>query len=266
MEEGVESINWSSFIDDNFAVRVKRIDSDIDTVATERKIGSIILSNTDGISVNLSNPKSFIRVIANENDLYLCYGKYQLNKKYFEEMKPHKRPFFHPGCMSPKLARCMVNLSRIREGDLVLDPFCGTGGILMEAGIIGARLVGCDIDWRMKKGTATNLDYIGITDYKTHVVDIRELEMYELADAVVTDPPYGISTTTSGEGTSGIFKSFLISIKHNMKDDALLVMASPDSIDIDSILDEVGFVLHERYAIRMHRSLTRIISVIAKKE
>ena len=241
-------------------------DSDIDTVATERKIGSIILSNTDGISVNLSNPKSFIRVIANENDLYLCYGKYQLNKKYFEEMKPHKRPFFHPGCMSPKLARCMVNLSRIREGDLVLDPFCGTGGILMEAGIIGARLVGCDIDWRMKKGTATNLDYIGITDYKTHVVDIRELEMYELADAVVTDPPYGISTTTSGEGTSGIFKSFLISIKHNMKDDALLVMASPDSIDIDSILDEVGFVLHERYAIRMHRSLTRIISVIAKKE
>lgn len=135
----------------------------------------------------------------------------------------------------------------------------------MEAGIIGARLVGCDIDWRMKKGTATNLDYIGITDYKTHVVDIRELEMYELADAVVTDPPYGISTTTSGEGTSGIFKSFLISIKHNMKDDALLVMASPDSIDIDSILDEVGFVLHERYAIRMHRSLTRIISVIAKK-
>ncbi len=235
-------------------------------MATERKIGSLILSNTDGISVNLSNPKSFIRVISNENDLYLCYGKYQLNKKYFEEMKPHKRPFFHPGCMSPKLARCMVNLSRIREGDLVLDPFCGTGGILMEAGIIGARLVGCDIDWRMKKGTATNLDYIGITDYKTHVVDIRELEMYELADAVVTDPPYGISTTTSGEGTSGIFKSFLISIKHNMKDDALLVMASPDSIDIDSILDEVGFVLHERYAIRMHRSLTRIISVIAKKE
>ena len=238
----------------------------ISKMATERKIGSLILSKTDGISVNLSNPKSFIRVIANENDLYLCYGKYQLNKKYFEEMKPHKRPFFHPGCMSPKLARCMVNLSRIREGDLVLDPFCGTGGILMEAGIIGARLVGCDIDWRMKKGTATNLDYIGITDYKTHVVDIRELEMYELADAVVTDPPYGISTTTSGEGTSGIFKSFLISIKHNMKDDALLVMASPDSIDIDSILDEVGFVLHERYAIRMHRSLTRIISVIAKKE
>ena len=264
LEKGVKSVDWSEFIDENFAVRVKRFQSDIDTVATERKIGGLILNNTDGISVNLSGPKSFIRVVAYKNNLYLCYGKYQLNKKYFEEMKPHKRPFFHPGCMSPKLARCMVNLSRVKAGDLVLDPFCGTGGILIEAGLIGAKVVGCDIDWRMKNGTATNLEYAGITDYRTHVVDIREMEMYEEADAVVTDPPYGISTTTCGEGASGIFKEFLESIEHSMKKDALLVMASPDSLDIDSLFKEVGFVLLERYAIKMHRSLTRIISVIAK--
>lgn len=266
LDEDVSSVDWSDYINETFAVRVKRFHSDIDTVATERKVGSLILENCDDIKVNLKKPKSLVRIVAFGDVVYVAIEKIKLNKKHFENSKPHKRPFFYPGSMSPKLARCMVNLSRVTAGDLVLDPFCGTGGILMEAGIIGARLVGCDIDWRMKKGTATNLDYIGITDYKTHVVDIRELEMYELADAVVTDPPYGISTTTSGEGTSGIFKSFLISIKHNMKDDALLVMASPDSIDIDSILDEVGFVLHERYAIRMHRSLTRIISVIAKKE
>jgi tRNA (guanine10-N2)-dimethyltransferase len=179
-------------------------------------------------------------------------------------MKPHKRPFFHPGCMSPKLARCMVNLARVKEGDMVLDPFCGTGGILIEAGLIGCKVVGCDIDWKMKKGTATNLDYVGITDYKTHVVDVRELEMYEEVDAVVTDPPYGISTTTCGEGASGIFSEFLQSIEHSMKKDALLVMASPHTLDIDSLLNDVGFILLERYEIKMHRSLTRIISVIAK--
>ena len=90
--------------------------------------------------------------------------------------------------MSPKLARCMANLARVKEGDTVLDPFCGTGGILIEAGLIGCKVIGCDIDWKMKKGTATNLEYAGITDYKTHVVDVRELEMYEEVDAVVTDP------------------------------------------------------------------------------
>ena len=179
-------------------------------------------------------------------------------------MKPHKRPFFHPGCMSPKLARCMTNLARVKEGDVVLDPFCGTGGILIEAGLIGCKVIGCDIDWKMKKGTATNLEYAGITDYKTHVVDVRELEMYEEVDAVVTDPPYGISTTTCGEGASGIFSEFLQSIEHSMKKDALLVMASPHTLDIDSLLNDVGFILLERYEIKMHRSLTRIISVIAK--
>ena len=116
----------------------------------------------------------------------------------------------------------------------------------------------------MKKGTATNLDYVGVTDYKTHVVDVRELEMYEEVDAVVTDPPYGISTTTCGEGASGIFSEFLQSIEHSMKKDALLVMASPHTLDIDSLLKDVGFILLERYEIKMHRSLTRIISVIAK--
>ncbi|MBQ6813486.1 MAG: TIGR01177 family methyltransferase [Methanobrevibacter sp.] len=264
LDEEVKSIDWSEFIDENFAVRVKRFTKNIDTVATERKIGGLILNSTENISVNLSNPKSFIRVVSYKNTIYLAYAKYELNKKYFEDMKPHKRPFFHPGCMSPKLARCMVNLSRVREGDLVLDPFCGTGGILMEAGLIGAKVVGCDIDWKMKQGTATNLEYIGITDYKTHVVDIREMEMYEEADAVVTDPPYGISTTTCGEGASGIFTEFLESIEHSMKKDALLVMASPDSLDVDSIFKEVGFVLLERYSIKMHKSLTRIISVVAK--
>ncbi|WP_297982071.1 TIGR01177 family methyltransferase [uncultured Methanobrevibacter sp.] len=264
LEDEILSIDWSEYIDENFAVRVKRFRSDIDTVGTEKRAGHLILTNTPGISVNLSEPKSLIRIVAYLDNVYLCYGKYRLDKKYFEDMKPHKRPFFHPGCMSPKLARCMVNLSRIKEGQTVLDPFCGTGGILIEAGLVGAKVIGCDIDWRMKKGTATNLEYVGITDYKTHVVDIRELEMYEEVDAVVTDPPYGISTTTCGEGASGIFKEFLESIEHSMKEDALLVMASPDSLDIDSLFKEVGFVLLERYSIKMHKSLTRIISVIAK--
>ena len=264
LDSAVKAIDWSEYVDENFAVRVKRFNTEIDTVATERRVGHLILTNTENISVNLSDPKSFIRVVAHQSRIYLCFGKYQLNKKYFEEMKPHKRPFFHPGCMSPKLARCMANLARVKEGDVVLDPFCGTGGILIEAGLIGCKVIGCDIDWKMKKGTATNLEYAGVTDYKTHVVDVRELEMYEEVDAVVTDPPYGISTTTCGEGASGIFSEFLQSIEHSMKKDALLVMASPHTLDIDSLLNDVGFELLERYEIKMHRSLTRIISVIAK--
>ena len=261
----VSSIDWSEYIDETFAVRVKRFQSDIDTVATERKMGSLILENCNDLRVNLKKPKSLIRVVAFKDIVYVAIERIKLNKKHFEETKPHKRPFFYPGSMSPKLARCMVNLSRVTEGQLVLDPFCGTGGILIEAGIIGCKVVGSDIYWKMKNGTAINLEHYGITDYRTFNLDVRELKMYEKVSAVVTDPPYGISTTTGDVDGEDIIKEFYKAIYDNMKDDAYLCMASPHFIDLKPMVDEVGFEIVEQYGIKMHRSLTRIISVIRKK-
>ena len=189
---------------------------------------------------------------------------YKLDKKHFEDIKPHKRPFFYPGSMSPKLARCMVNLSRVKKGDLLLDPFCGTGGILIEAGLIGCKVVGSDIYWKMKNGTAINLEFCGIKDYKTFNLDVRELKMYEKVASVVTDPPYRISTSTGDIDGDDIFKEFFNAIYDNMKDDAYLCIVSPHYVDLKPMMDEVGFKLIEEYEIKMHRSLTRIISVIRK--
>lgn len=264
LNEDVEDIDWSYYIKDTFAVRVKRFFSKIDTVATERKVGSIILNNTRNIKVNLDKPTSLIRLVAFEDTVYIAIEKYKLDKKHFEDIKPHKRPFFYPGSMSPKLARCMVNLSRVKKGDLLLDPFCGTGGILIEAGLIGCKVVGSDIYWKMKNGTAINLEFCGIKDYKTFNLDVRELKMYEKVASVVTDPPYGISTSTGDIDGDDIFKEFFNAIYDNMKYDAYLCIASPHYVDLKPMMDEVGFKLVEEYEIKMHRSLTRIISVIRK--
>ena len=172
-DECMSAIDWSDYINETFAVRVKRFHTDIDTVATERKSGSLILANCENIKVNLTKPNSLVRVVVHQSDVYIAIERIKLNKKHFEESKPHKRPFFYPGSMSPKLARCMVNLSRVKEGQLLLDPFCGTGGILIEAGLIGCKVVGSDIYWKMKNGTSINLDYYGITDYRTFNLDVR---------------------------------------------------------------------------------------------
>ena len=265
LDNDVSSIDWSEYIDETFAVRVKRFHSEIDTVATERKVGSLILENCNDIKVNLKKPKSLVRVVAFGSIVYVAIEKIKLNKKHFENTKPHKRPFFYPGSMSPKLARCMVNLSRVTEGQLLLDPFCGTGGILIEAGIIGCKVVGSDIYWKMKNGAAINLEHYGIKDYRTFNLDVRELKMYEKVAAVVTDPPYGISTTTGDIDGDDIFREFFKSIYDNMQDDAYLCMASPHYVDLKPMADEVGFEIVEQYGIKMHRSLTRIISVIHKK-
>lgn len=265
LDSDVSGIDWSEYIDESFAVRVKRFHSQIDTVGTERNVGTLILDNCDDIKVNLTKPKSLVRVVAFENNFYVAIERIKLNKKHFEDSKPHKRPFFYPGSMNPKLARCMVNLSRIREGQLLLDPFCGTGGILIEAGLIGCNVVGSDVYWKMKNGTAINLDYYGITDYRTFNVDVRELKMYEKVASVVTDPPYGISTSTGDVDGEEIFNEFFRSIYDNMKDDAYLCMASPHYVDLNPMVEDVGFEIVEQYRIKMHKSLTRIISVIRKK-
>ena len=265
LDNDIKNIKWDEYIKKSFAVRVKRFHTDIDTVDMERKMGSLILNNCNDIKVNLTKPDSLIRVVAFQDQLYVAIERIKLNKKHFEDSKPHKRPFFYPGSMSPKLARCMVNLSRVKSGDLLLDPFCGTGGILIEAGLIGCKLVGSDIYWKMKNGTSINLDYYGITDYRTFNLDVRELKMYEKVAAVVTDPPYGISTSTGDIEGDGIFIEFFKAIYDNMLDDAYLCMASPHYVDLKPMVDEVGFEIIEQYGIKMHRSLTRIISVIKKK-
>ena len=264
LDEDILAVPWQDYIDENFAVRVKRFNSQIDTVAYERKVGALILEKCNNVKVKLNNPNSLIRLVAFKDVIYVAIEKYHLDKKHFEDIKPHKRPFFFPGSMSPKLARCMVNLSRVKAGQLVLDPFCGTGGILIEAGLIGCKVVGSDVNWKMKNGTAINLEYCGIKDYRTFHLDVRELKMYEKVAGVVTDPPYGISTSTGDIDGDDIFKEFFHSIYDNMADDAYLCMASPHYVDLTPMIDDVGFELVEQYAIKMHRSLTRIISVIKK--
>jgi len=286
LEKDFTDVNWDNYISDDFVVRIKRFDKvEIDTPAIERRLGHLILSYgideenenssiTNDFKVNLKDPNSFIRVVATNDEIFVAYEKFKLNKKHFQDIKPHKRPFFYPGSMSPKLARCMVNLAHIKEGQVILDPFCGTGGILIEGGMIGAKLIGSDIKWNMKNGTITNLDYcakldycdLKESDYEIYHIDVRELKLYDKVDAVVTDPPYGISTSTGGTKKGEIFHQFLESIDYNMKETAYLCIAHPHFLDFDSILDELGFELLERHRIKMHKSLTRIISVIRKME
>ncbi len=48
------------------------------------------------------------------------------------------------GMLPPKLARMLINLARQQDTRTIIDPFCGSGSILMEAGIMGLRATGID--------------------------------------------------------------------------------------------------------------------------
>lgn len=199
-----------------------------------------------------------------DDEAFLGLRLIKIPKKHFFELKPHKRPFFYPGSMSPKLARCMVNLTRVRSGERLLDPFCGTGGILIEAGIIGARVVGTDIDPKMVKGTMENLQYCDIKDYEVFREDVRNLKLPYKVEAIATDPPYGISASTRGEESHKLCADAIISLENLIKDDGRICIATPHYMEIQEFLEGTKFKIIEQHHIRMHKSLTRVISVLVK--
>lgn len=263
----IQKFPWENVVTGEYAVRIKKMGkkSDINTLELERDIGGIIKSKIGNkAKVNLENPEIFLRMLLIENMAFMGIRLFKIPKKHFFELKPHKRPFFYPGSMSPKLARCMVNLTHIKKGERLLDPFCGTGGILIEAGIIGTRVVGTDIDPKMVKGTIENLKYCDINDYEVFQADVRKLKLPYKVDGVATDPPYGISASTRGEESQRLCGEALLSLEDIIKDDGRICMATPHYMDIGKLLEGTKFEIIEQHHIRMHKSLTRVISVLSK--
>ncbi|MEM4196335.1 MAG: THUMP domain-containing protein, partial [Methanothermobacter sp.] len=127
-EETAEKIDWKKYVKGSFAVRIKKLRGDFNSIKLERILGAIIKSKI-GAEVDLENPWTLVRPVLIDDRFIFTLHLAKISKDHFNEAKPHKRPFFYPGSMSPKLARCMVNLAGVRAGDRLLDPFCGTGGI-----------------------------------------------------------------------------------------------------------------------------------------
>lgn len=62
------------------------------------------------------------------------------------------RKFIGNTSMDPALSILMANQCAIKSGDLVLDPFVGTGSLLVTAANFGAYVFGSDIDYKMLHG------------------------------------------------------------------------------------------------------------------
>ncbi len=97
--------------------------------------------------------------------------------------------------MSPRLARVLLNLAGLREGQTVLDPFCGSGTILGEALIRSLSCLGLDSKSNRVRDARQNLAWLagGIREagYDIRAGDARELPRMlrrSKVDAVVTEP------------------------------------------------------------------------------
>jgi tRNA (guanine10-N2)-dimethyltransferase len=251
---------------ETFVVRVRRIGESAPQLIgkeLERRLGAVVLRRVKGVKVHLTNPdKTFFGVLT-DNKFIFGLRIAEIIPKPFMERRPRKRPFFHPSAMPPKLARCMVNLAQPKAGELVLDPFCGTASMLIEAGLIGCRVVGFDAQRRMIRGSLRNLVYYGVQPDGLAVADAQNLPTTRV-DCIVTDPPYGRVSTTMGRETGQLVKDFLSRVDGHIQKGRRICIASPKSIKIGKLGRELGFKHMESHSVYVHRSLTREIAVLER--
>ncbi|MGP8159129.1 MAG: TRM11 family SAM-dependent methyltransferase [Thermoplasmata archaeon] len=165
-------------------------------------------------------------------------------------------PFRRPVSLPPKLARAAANLARVRPSDRVLDPFLGTGALLAEAGLLGGRLYGVDRDSAMVRGALQNLAHFGLTAEELVVGDAREVEFSDRAttfSAIVTDPPYGRSSSTGGEAVSELIARVIDRWSERLTPDGRVLLIVPSGGPPLGIPGAPRF----RIPVRVHRSLTR---------
>ena len=154
----------------------------------------------------------------------------------------------------------MVNLSQVKKHQTLLDPFCGTGGILLEAGLLGAQIVGSDIEQKMIEGSKKNLEFYHLKEYRLYCADIGDISRYvPSVDAIATDFPYARSTTTKGEQLLKLYNRAFETISSVLKKGRYAVVGISNE-EIRTIGEQYLSVV-ATYPVKSHRSLTRYFVV-----
>ncbi|MGM5487956.1 MAG: TRM11 family SAM-dependent methyltransferase [Nanobdellota archaeon] len=157
-------------------------------VVGPRPCAGIIWHQLTNPKVDLTVPDTEIHIMG--TDPVFVTRLMKRNTEDFEARKPQFRPESLPISLHPKLARCMVNLTGCRHGT-IFDPCCGTGGILIEAGLSNRRISGSDIDQTMLQRCSANLRHYGLSANLKRK-DIRTINRkYRY---IVSDLPYARNT------------------------------------------------------------------------
>lgn len=256
--DDVSNLEDADLPEGTFAVRGKRFEGmmrDADSQGMIRRIGGILSARRD---VDLRDPDFVVRMQMCDK-VHLYIEEHVTETDLLEKRKVGERPFFSPISLHPKYARALINLTGVKRGGTVLDPFCGTGGIVIEAADMGMRAIASDFDPAMVDGCRENLEFyhLPIADYD--VLDIGEIgDRFHDIDAVCTDPPYGRSTKTGGENIDHIYARAGVSIAQCLRPGACAGIVLPHPMRYDTMDLESIFVQ------RVHGSLSRHYHVFRK--
>jgi len=263
------------------AVRARNVrnTTGVSTSEAERELGGALVDR--GFDVDLDDPDHVLRALfsagervghdavagADGDDASVCVlGWVAAEAARDFAPKPTDRPFFQPGSMAPVDARAYANLAGAAPGRILLDPMCGTGGLPLEAGAVGADVLACDAQQKMVRGTRENLrEYVGnlagdAGGSEWHVArgDVTDLPLpNDAVDGVAFDAPYGRQSKIARHELSDLVSGAL----------AEAARVAPRAVmvadrDWRGEARAAGWTVDAVFERRVHRSLTRHVIVL----
>ncbi len=228
----------------------------VDTQRAERRLGQVLVDR--GFTVELEDPDHELRALFAEGVAVLGWLTAE-SRREFGQRRPTDKPFFQPGSMDPLLARALANVAGARPGATILDPMCGTGGILVEAGLVGARVLGVDAQQKMVAGASENLAAFLDGEWGVTQGDARSLPVADGAvDGVVFDTPYGRQSKIEGD-LDALVATALTEARRVAP--RAVVVGDRSWADFAS---EAGWTIEATFERRVHRSLTRHVVVLGE--
>ncbi len=209
-----------------------------------------------GGRIDLTHPDRRYRVRpTSETDGTAYLERARVDRRAYGHRTMPRLPFQRPVSLPPRRARVVVNLASVKPGDRVIDPFVGTGALLLEAGLLGAKISGVDRDPEMVRGALKNLSAVGVEADRLSVGDAGETFPSDRGrwDALVTDPPYGRASGSGGEDPAALLARVLPRWAARVRPRGRVAVVVPGGADpLDEPWRRIVSVSD-----RVHRSLTR---------
>ena len=256
--KGAVALLEAASVDRSGSVAVRARDvrgrAGVDTRAAERRLGAVLVDR--GFSVDLEAPDHTLLAMFSEAAA-LGWLTAEPPRGYGDR-QPTEKPFFQPGSMAPADARALANLAGAGPEADILDPMCGTGGVLVEAGLSGSEVVGVDVQAKMAAGARENLAHYLDDGFEVLRGDATASPFADAAfDGVVFDAPYGRQSKVEHDSLVTLVEDALAEACR-VGPRAVVVGDRP----YDEAAEAAGWSVDSRFERRVHRSLTRHVHVL----